>query len=66
MRPAAFEIKTKDRQDLREELAKRSPRRAGAIRRLDLRRASLEDVYTAVVCGDGSKPATCARPRRNQ
>jgi ABC-2 type transport system ATP-binding protein len=45
----AFEIKTKDRKDQREELSKRVAAKGWAIRRLDLKRPSLEDVYTSVV-----------------
>ncbi len=48
----AFEIKTKDRKDLRESLAVRLAARQWPIRRLDLKRASLEDVYTSVVRQD--------------
>ncbi len=45
-----FEIKTRDRyKDLREELAKRVAAKGWGIRRLDLRRESLEDLFTAVV-----------------
>jgi len=45
-----FEIKTRDRhKDLREELAKRVVGKGWGIRRLDLRRESLEDLFTKVV-----------------
>jgi ABC-2 type transport system ATP-binding protein len=45
----AFDIKTKDRKDLREELARRLAGKGWGIRRLDLKRPSLEDQYTSVV-----------------
>ncbi len=45
-----FEIKLRDHhKDLREELAKRVLGRGWGVRRLDLRRESLEDLFTAVV-----------------
>lgn len=44
-----FDIRTKDRKDLREALAARLADKGWGIRRLDLKRASLEDVYTSVV-----------------
>ncbi len=44
-----FEIKTRDRKDLREELAKRISAKGWGIRRLDLRRVSLDDLFDAVV-----------------
>jgi len=45
----AFDIRTKDRKDQREALAGRLVSKGWAVRRLDLKRASLEEVYTAVV-----------------
>jgi ABC-2 type transport system ATP-binding protein len=45
----AYEIKTRDRKDHREAISGRLASRGWAIRRLDLKRASLEDVYTSVV-----------------
>jgi ABC-2 type transport system ATP-binding protein len=44
-----YEIKSRDRKDLREELATRLAGRHWPIRRLDLRRESLEDLFSAVV-----------------
>jgi ABC-2 type transport system ATP-binding protein len=49
----AYQIKTRDRQDLREALSARLAGRGWGIRRLDLRRESLEDLFTAVVVRDG-------------
>ncbi len=45
----AFDVKTKNRQDLREALAARLNSKGWGVRRLDLKRASLEDQYTQVV-----------------
>jgi ABC-2 type transport system ATP-binding protein len=45
----AFDVRTKDRRDQRELLASRILSKGWAIRRLDLKRASLEEVYTSVV-----------------
>jgi len=45
----AFDIRTRDRKDQRELLASRVLSKGWSIRRLDLKRASLEEVYTAVV-----------------
>ena len=45
----AFDIRTKDRKDLREALSGRLAAKHWPVRRLDLKRASLEDTYTAVV-----------------
>jgi ABC-2 type transport system ATP-binding protein len=55
----AIEIKTRDRKDHREAISGRLASRGWAIRRLDLKRASLEDVYTSVVLRpeDLSQPA---------
>ena len=44
-----FEIKTRDRKDLREELARRIAAKGWGIRRLDLRRESLDNLFSAVV-----------------
>ncbi len=45
-----FEIKTRDRnKDFREELSRRIAQKGWGIRRLDLRREKLEDLFTAVV-----------------
>jgi hypothetical protein len=45
-----FEIKTRDRyKDFREELARRVSAKGWGIRRLDLRRVSLDDLFDAVV-----------------
>src|SRR5207237_8489039 len=56
----AFQIKTKDRQDLREALSARLAGKGWGIRRLDLRRESLEDLFTAVVLRDGQAAAPAA------
>jgi ABC-2 type transport system ATP-binding protein len=54
-----FEIRTRDRRDQREELAKRITARGWGIRRLDLRRVSLDDLFGAVVKQDAiPAPAT--------
>lgn len=46
----SYELKTKDRhKDFREELARRIAMKQWGIRRLDLRRERLEDLFTAVV-----------------
>jgi ABC-2 type transport system ATP-binding protein len=45
----AFEVRTRDRKDLREALATRLAARGWGVRRLDLKRHSLEEVYTDVV-----------------
>lgn len=45
----AFEIRTKDRKDQREQLAGRVLAKGWGIRRLDLKKARLIDVYTSVV-----------------
>ena len=45
----AFEIKTKDRKDQREVLAGRIQNKGWSLRRLDLKKARLIDVYTSVV-----------------
>ena len=50
----AFEIKTRDRRDQREELAKRIAAKGWGIRRLDLRRVSLDDLFGAVVKQDAA------------
>jgi len=56
-----FELKTKDRyKDFREELAKRIASKQWGIRRLDLRRESLEDLFTAVVLRPSEPVATPA------
>ena len=44
-----YEIKARDRKDIRETLSTRVAGKGWAIRRLDLRRPSLEEVYTSVV-----------------
>jgi ABC-2 type transport system ATP-binding protein len=51
-----YEIKTRDRKDLRESLSTRLAARGWPIRRLDLKRASLEDVYAAVVLREERQP----------
>src|SRR5436305_5892055 len=56
----AYQIKTRDRQDLREALSARLAGRGWGIRRLDLRRESLEDLFTAVVVRDGQSAAPAA------
>jgi len=58
----AFEIRAKDRKDLRELLAGRLAARGWALRRLDLKRANLEDQYTAVVRQSEEPPATPDAP----
>jgi len=45
----AFDIRTKDRTDHREALSARLAAKGWPVRRIDLKRASLEDVYTSVV-----------------
>jgi ABC-2 type transport system ATP-binding protein len=45
----AFELKAKNRQDLRESLAARLTAKGWGVRRLDLKRASLEEQYMQVV-----------------
>jgi ABC-2 type transport system ATP-binding protein len=45
----AFEIRTKDRKDQREQLAGRVLAKGWGVRRLDLKKARLIDVYTSVV-----------------
>jgi ABC-2 type transport system ATP-binding protein len=52
----AFSIKTRDKKDLREALAVKVSAKGWPIRRLDLRRPSLEDVYTAVVVRQDEEP----------
>ncbi|MBA4063248.1 MAG: ABC transporter [Isosphaera sp.] len=47
-----FEVKTRDRKDLREDLARRLLGKGWGVRRLDLRRESLEDLFSAVVLRD--------------
>jgi ABC-2 type transport system ATP-binding protein len=44
-----FDVRTKNRADLRETLAAKLTGRGWGVRRLDLKRASLEEVYTQVV-----------------
>jgi gliding motility-associated transport system ATP-binding protein len=46
---AAFEVHTKGGRDLREELARRLAARGWGIRKLDVRRVSLEALFTGVV-----------------
>ena len=55
----AFEIKAKDRKDLRESLATKVAGKGWAIRRLDLKRVSLDDVYSGVVRQE-QQPETAA------
>jgi ABC-2 type transport system ATP-binding protein len=57
-----FQIKTRDRKDLREELARRVTGHGWGLRRLDLRRESLEDLFTAVVLRDAAPAAAPAAP----
>lgn len=52
----AFEIRTKDRADLREALAGRLASKGWGIRRLDLKRHTLEEVYTDVVVRQEAAP----------
>ena len=56
----SFEIKTRDRRDQREELAKRIAAKGWGIRRLDLRRVSLDDLFGAVVKQDAAAIAVAA------
>ena len=58
----AFEIRGKDRKDLRELLAGRLAARGWTLRRLDLKRANLEDQYTAVVRQSEEQPTAPAAP----
>jgi ABC-2 type transport system ATP-binding protein len=53
----AYQIKTRDRQDLREALSARLAGKGWGIRRLDLRRVSLEEIFTGVVLRDGQAAA---------
>lgn len=53
----AFDIRAKDRKDLREALASRLTTKGWGVRRLDLKRHSLEEVYTDVVLGRADRPA---------
>ena len=54
-----FEIATRGGRDLREELARRLSARGWGIRRLDVRRVSLEALFTGVVMrGRETAPAT--------
>jgi ABC-2 type transport system ATP-binding protein len=48
-----FEVETTNNVDLRETLAKRVIEKGWSIRRLDLRRQKLEDLYMSVVLRDG-------------
>jgi ABC-2 type transport system ATP-binding protein len=58
----AFDLKTRDRyKDFREELARRVASKGWGIRRLDLRREKLEDLFTAVVLRQ-SEPAMPPTP----
>ena len=60
---ATFEMKTKDRsKDLREELARRILAKGWGIRRLDLRRDNLEDLYTTVVLRQPEAEEQSAQP----
>jgi ABC-2 type transport system ATP-binding protein len=45
---AAFEVHTRDDRDLREAVARRIAERGGALRRLDLRRRSLRDLFMQI------------------
>jgi len=56
----AFELKTRDRKDLREELSRRIAVKGWGIRRIDLRRESLEDLFTAVVKQSEATPIPVA------
>jgi ABC-2 type transport system ATP-binding protein len=59
----AFEVKTRDRhKDMREELARRVSAKGWGIRRLDLRRVSLDDLFDAVVKQSDRLPAAAAPP----
>ena len=55
-----YEVKTRDRRDHREDLAKKLFARNWSVRRLDLKRPSLEDVYTSVVLRQDEQPAPAA------
>jgi ABC-2 type transport system ATP-binding protein len=58
-----FEIRTRDRhKDLREELAKRVVGKGWGVRRLDLRRESLEDLFTKVVLRQAEAAPAPAEP----
>jgi ABC-2 type transport system ATP-binding protein len=57
-----FEIKTRDpRKDVREELAKRLVGRGWGVRRLESRRVSLDDLFSAVVLREAD-PAAVTEP----
>jgi ABC-2 type transport system ATP-binding protein len=56
----AFELRTKNRQDLRESLAAKLTARGWGVRRLDLKRASLEDQYMQVVLRQDAAPEPAA------
>ncbi len=54
-----FEIKARDpRKDVREELAKRLVGRGWGVRRLESRRVSLDDLFSAVVFREADPAAT--------
>jgi ABC-2 type transport system ATP-binding protein len=57
----AFEIKTKDRKDQRELLASRVLAKGWSLRRIDLKKVRLIDVYTSVVMPK-AEPAVAAEP----
>lgn len=58
---ATFELETVNNADLRETLAKRVLEKGWALRRLDLRRQKLEDLYMSVVLrSESATPATPA------
>lgn len=62
---ATYELKTRDRfKDMREELARRVSSKGWGIRRLELRREILEDLFTAVVMrqAEPSLPPPAAVP----
>jgi ABC-2 type transport system ATP-binding protein len=60
-----FELQTKDRShDLREELARRILSKGWGVRRLDLRRESLEDLFTDVVLRQPDQEAPPPLPER--
>jgi ABC-2 type transport system ATP-binding protein len=59
---AGFEVKTKNRQDIRELLATRLTGKGWGLRGLGLKRASLEDQYTQVVVRQEGAEAPAAEP----
>ncbi len=63
----AFSLRSRDQhKDLREELAKRILAKGWGLRRLDLRRESLEDLFTTVVLRDSETEAAVPAPSESE